>query len=295
MNPPRLRQIISAFCLCLALAACGKGGSIRLPKLQLPGSAPFDTQALESAIDSGFGGLGTCVIIADTASGRELYRYNSNAVCMNPLPPCATFDVASALIGLDAGLITPQTVYRWDGSPQPVTEWQHDMDLPTAFKGGVQWWFQRLAGSIGPQLYQSRLEAFDYGDKTAAGTPAGFWMGPVAGGGKLAISARQQAQFLHRLYAGKLPVKPQTQAAVEQLLADETRGGYAVSGAVGDCPSLADRSQRVSWWIGRLKGPKADEVFAISMQQTTDAALPAQEVRVRAKSAFAQAGLWPES
>lgn len=294
MSAPNLRNILAGLGLCLALGACGKGSSsIKLPEIRLPGHASFDTDTLESAIDSGFGGLGTCVIIADAASGRELYRYNSNAVCMNPLPPCATFDLPSALIGLDAGLITPQTVFKWDGSSQPVVSWQHDMDLTTAFPARVQWWFERLAQQIGVQTYEARLKAFDYGNRSATG-PTAFWMGPGSGG-KLLISTRQQAQFLHRLYAGQLPVKAATAAEVERLMADETRGAYAVSGVMGDCPSLADSSQRVSWWMGRLKGPKADDVFAIGMQQPTDAALPAEEVKVRAKSAFAQAGLWPAS
>jgi beta-lactamase class D len=298
VSPPNLRQLIASIGLCLALAACGQGKSpvkipnVKLPNIQMPGHAPFDADRLEGAIDAGFGGRGACVIIAETGSGREVYRYNSNAACMNPLPPCSSFNVANTLIGLDAGLITPTTVYKWDGSPQPVASWQKDTDLKTAFGDGVTWWFQRLAQAAGSQLYQQRLKAFDYGNKSAGGPLTSFWLGP-ASGGQLQISPREQAQFMHRLFAGRLDVKPASLAAVEQLMQDETRGDYVISGDGGDCPSLADGSQRISWWVGRLKGPKSDYVFAASLQQTTDAALPAEEVKVRAKSAFAQAGLWP--
>jgi beta-lactamase class D len=294
VSPPILRTILIATSLCLALGACGQGfkSPVKLPQIRLPGQPSFDTDQLESAIDNGFGGIGACVIIADTGSGREVYRYNSNAACMNPLPPCATFDVPSALIGLDAGVITQKTVYKWDGSPQPVAAWQHDADLTAAFQDSIQWWFQRLAGEIGPARYQDRLKAFDYGDRAIGGPPDAFWLGPAAGG-QLRISAREQAQFLHRLYAGKLPVKPESAAAVAQLMQDETRGDHTISGQIGDCPSLADSSERVSWWIGRLKGPKSDYVFAVSMDQATGSAIPAQEVRIRGKSAFARAGLWP--
>ena len=296
MSPPILRAALTALALGLSLAACDQGfkSPVKLPQLKLPSSAAFDKDRLESAIDSGFGGIGTCVILADTASGQELYRYNSNAACMNPLPPCATFDVPNSLIGLDAGTITPQTIYKWDGKPQPVTEWQHDADLTAAFKGSILWWYQRLAEAVGAPAYQAQLKAFDYGKKSIGGPLTSFWLGPTEGG-QLSISARQQVQFLHQLYAGKLPVKPASAATVQQLMADETRGDEAVSGVLGDCPSLADGSQRVSWWIGRLKGPKTDYVFAVSMQQQTDSALPGEEVKVRAKSAFAQAGLWPAS
>jgi beta-lactamase class D len=189
-------------------------------------------------------------------------------------------------------VITPQTTYKWDGSPQPVAAWRHDAGLTEAFEASIPWWFQRLAGEIGVARFQEQLKAFDYGNRSVGGPPTAFWLGPAAGG-QLLISAREQAQFLHRLYAGRLPVKPQSAAVVQQLMQNETRGDSTISGQIGDCPSLADSSERVSWWVGRLKGPKNDYVFAISMDQPTGSALPASEVRIRAKSAFAQAGLWP--
>jgi beta-lactamase class D len=294
VSPPNLRWILIATSLCLTLCACGQGvkSPVKLPQIHLPGQASFDSDRLEGAIDRGFGGIGACMIIADAGSGREVYRYNSNAACMNPLPPCATFDIPNTLIGLDEGLITPETKYKWDGSPQPVVAWRHDADLTEAFKASIPWWFQRLAGEIGVPRFQEQLKALDYGNHSVGGPPTAFWLGPAAGG-QLLISARQQAQFLHRLYAGKLPVKPRAAAVVQQLMQDETRGDYTVSGQMGDCPSLADSSERVSWWIGHLKGPRSEYVFAISMDQPTGSSLPASEVRVRAKSAFAQAGLWP--
>ncbi len=278
-----------------ALAGCSPGKTPKLPlKLPAAPAGPFDRDKLESAIDASFGGTGTCVILDDTASGAEVYRYNSNAVCTNPLPPCSTFKIANSLIGLDAGTVTPQTVFKWDHTPQPVKSWEQDADMKTAFKESMVWWYQRVAKMLGKGVYVDRLRAFDYGNKTPDGPLTTFWLGPAAGGG-LGISTRQQAEFLHRMEVGKLPVKPESLAYVQSIMVDEIRGGVAMSGKTGSCATVADGSRQVGWWVGRLKGPKQDYVFAASVETSSDNALPGREVEARVKSAFSKAGLWPDA
>ena len=294
MKPSRrTAAALSVLAAVLALGACDRIAGKLPAKLAAIGAAPFDTDRLESAIDSSFGGIGTCVVIAETGSGRQLYRYNSPSACMRRLPPCATFEIANDLIGLDAGAVTPQTVFKWDHTPQPVTGWERDTDLQTAFKGSIVWWDQRLAGLIGTAAYRQRLPALGYGNGSPDGPPAGFWQGPSAGGG-LAISTLEQAGFLHRFYAGRLAVKPQSVAALEQLMTDETRGDAVMSGKASDCASTADGSRQTGWWIGRLTSPKHDYVFAASMDAQSDSSLPGVEIERRVKTAFADAGLWPQ-
>ncbi len=280
--------------LCLALAACGPGAkpSVKLP-FGLGGEKPaFDKAKLEAAIDQGFGGIGTCVVIDDTVTGQRVYQYNDYGACHRLLPPCSTFKIANSLIGLDAGLVTPQTVFKWDGKPQPIKAWEQDADMRTAFKELIVWWYQRLAKMVGKPAYQERLKAYDYGNKSPDGPLTSFWLGPAAGGG-LGVSTDGQADFLHRLYADKLPVKAASRDYVEQIMVDEIRDGYAMSGKTGTCASNSDRSRQVGWWVGRLKGPKSDYVFAASIEGDNEHTLPGAEMRARVKSAFAQAGLWP--
>jgi beta-lactamase class D len=293
VSQPVFRAVVLCLSLCWALAACDQGGkpAVKLP-FQPGAAANLDKAKLEAAIDSGFGGIGTCVVIADARSGAEVYRYNSHTACGRLLPPCSTFNIANSLIGLDAGVVTPTTVFKWDGAPQPIKSWEHDTDTPTAFKESIVWWYQREAQMAGRPLYDERLKAFDYGNKAPEGPLTSFWLGPATGG-RLGVSTEGQAQFLYRLYAGKLPVKPQSLAYVEQLLVDEIRGGFTMSGESGSCASIADGSRQVGWWIGRLEGPKDDYVFAASLEGENGNALPGEEIKQRVKSAFAQAGLWP--
>lgn len=292
MRPHRLAHGVVCLALLAALAACGPGGKIKLP-FKWPGhDVGFDQDALENAIDSGFGGVGTCVILDDAKSGREVYRYNSNGVCMNKMPPCQTYEIAGDLIGLDAGAVSPTDKLKWDGTPQPMRSWQQDTDLKGAFANSVGWWQARIAQSRGRDAIKQDLKHLGYGDQDVGTSLASFWMGPSEGG-QLGISTREQAQFLHRLYAGALPVKPSSAAVVEQAMVDETRGGATISGKGGDCGTLSDSSRQVAWYVGRLKSAQHDWTFAASMESDAKNSLPGIELEHRAKSAFAQAGLWP--
>jgi beta-lactamase class D len=280
------RAAAAAILLVLILAACA-------PKV-----APVaNSDSIESDIDKQMGGVGTCVVLEDTKTGAVLYQYNTDVVCKTPLPPCATFNIVTSLVGLDDGVITPTSTFRWDGTPQPVTAWQTNADITKAYKNGINWWFQRLGGQIGQSRYAQALNGFGYGNKNAGG-PAVFWNGPQSGG-NLAISTRGQAQFLQRLYAGKLPVKAGTSSAIENLMVNETRTGagadggqYVMSGETGSCASQADGSANVGWWVGRLKTPKRDIVFAASVNGAT--APPGEEVEATMKDILADGGFWPQ-
>ncbi|MGZ8370484.1 MAG: penicillin-binding transpeptidase domain-containing protein [Caulobacteraceae bacterium] len=282
---------LTALALILGLAACDK---VQAPKLPVAagGKAAFDKAKLDAAVDHRFGGVGTCVVIDDTGSGREVYRYGDHATCAYRLPPCSTFKIANSLIGLDAGAVTPSTVFKWDHTPQDVSTWEQDADMKTAFKESIVWWYQRVATVVGKPAYEERLKAFHYGNEKPDGPLTKFWLGPSTGGA-LAISGFEQAEFLRRLYRDQLPVKPESAAFVKSIMVDETRGQSTMSGKTGTCPSSADRTRQVGWWVGRLQGPDRDYVFSASIENANDATLPGRELQTRVKAAFTEAGLWP--
>ncbi|MDR3507672.1 MAG: penicillin-binding transpeptidase domain-containing protein [Caulobacteraceae bacterium] len=290
----RLRHGLLA--LSLVLAACGPVGG----KAGKAAAPAINADRLNADIDQRLGGLGTCIILNDTRSGHELYRYGQPQACLAKLPPCATFDIANSLIGLDLGVVSPSTVVKWDGSPQPVTAWQTDADLPKAFKGAIGWWFQKLAAGVGRDRYQAQLRALGYGDRNPGGPLMGFWQGPQAGGA-LTVTVEQQARFIRRFYSGDLPLKPATLAVVQSLTLDETRpdpkgapkaGQAVISGRAASCPSVSDGSRNVGWWVGRVKTASGgDLTFAASVEGTD--APPGLEIERRLKDIFVGAGLLP--
>jgi beta-lactamase class D len=277
------RSLATLLLLGLALTACG------------PKAKPLNnSNALESAIDRGMGGIGTCVVLLDAKTGATIYQYNSAQVCRYRLPPCETFNIVTSLVGLDQGVVTPKTLLKWDGTPQPVTAWQTNANMAKAWQYQVGWWFQKLATQIGHDRYANALGVMGYGNGDLSGPAGAFWQGPHAGGA-LALSTREQAAFLRRLYAGKILLANAAAATVEGLMSSETRntaaGPAVMSGQVGSCPSQADGSRSVGWWVGRLTTPKRDMVFAASVEGAT--APPGEEVESAFKDALSDAGLWP--
>ena len=266
-----------------ALSACDK----------LPGFGPgagFDKAKLEAALDPAVGGPDTCVVIQDVKSGKDLYQYGAPSVCNRPLAPCGTFQIPLALIGLSDGKLKPDETWAWGGKVQPFKLWEHDTDLKGAWRTGAGWFFQRLALGIGSERFKAQLSAFGYGQGAPIGRPDAFWMGPAAGGG-LYLSTHSQADFLRKLATGALPVKPEAVATVQALMADTTRGQTTLSDLGASCSSIADNSRDVSWWIGRVKGPERDLVFALSIDSQNP--LPGFEIRNRMLPILTRFGLLP--
>jgi beta-lactamase class D len=293
--PSKTLRTMMMLAAALALPACSRVEQAA-KSVQSRLAGPIDKDRLEKLIDHSMGGPNSCVVLVDTKSGSEAYRYG-DAACTRELPPCSTFDIPLALAALDFGGLTADSVVKWDGSPQPVRAWEHDADLRTAFKDGRQWFFQKIARDLGPVDLGKQLQDLNYGNKSTQGPADRFWMGPSQGG-QLLISTRGQTAFLRRLYGGKLqsigprPVSPPAAQQVTAMMVDEIRSGSTISGKTGTCASNADGSRQVGWWIGRLQGPKGDYVFAASVEG--QGSLPGLEVQTRLKSAFAGAGLWPE-
>jgi beta-lactamase class D len=230
--------------------------------------------------------------LKDTATGSELYRYGAESACNRPLAPCESFRIPMAVIGLSDGAVAPGQVFKWDGKVQPYKLWERDFDLQGAWRAGPEWWFQRLALAIGPERFRQALSAFDYGQGKPVGRPDSFWMGPAAGGG-LFVSTRNQADILRKLAGTRLPAKPEAQGAVQSLMADVTRGQTELYDLGASCPSIADASRDVSWWVGRIKGPDRDLVFALSIESANP--LSGREIRSRMLPILTRAGLLPDA
>lgn len=75
----------STFATMLLLAALALAGCSR-PAADRAGSLP--TGALDQAIGRAVGDPSTCVLLADRASGKVLYRYGQSFNCVRGVPAC---------------------------------------------------------------------------------------------------------------------------------------------------------------------------------------------------------------
>ena len=111
--------------------------------------------------------------------GADRYTVFNKALSETRLPPCSTFKVFHALIGLDSGVLDrddARTLMKWKGKPSSIAAWNHDQTLASAMRHSVVWYFQRVATGIGEERMQRGLDRIGYGNRDISGGLTRFWL-----------------------------------------------------------------------------------------------------------------------
>jgi len=212
---------------------------------------------------------GSCFLLHEVGVG-EVRRAPAEA-CRTRVAPQSTFKIPHALAALDAGVVSGAgSAFAYDGSPQSFDAWRSDHTLATAMRFSVVWWFQRVAEKLGAAREQDYLRRFAYGNADPSSGLTTFWLG-----GSLIISPEEQAQFLLRLFANKLPVSEHAMRTVRTVLVQPTGlivnaagehpfGGAWPPGTVVSAKTGGgrDRSgQQVRWLVGHISREHRSWVF----------------------------------
>ena len=190
--------------------------------------------------------------------------------CGVRLSPASTYKIPHALIALETGVVTDDTVEKWDGrryERQP--KWNLNHTVISALRPSVLWFFQRVAPRIGAERAAAWLAKFEYGNRNVSGPITEYWVD-----GSLAISPLEQVSFLRRFYTRGLPVQPQHADRVRQGL-EQDRGTVENSLGIHKLAGNWTRARlnaktgatttaayRVSWLVGLLTIDQTDYVFA---------------------------------
>lgn len=236
----------------LGLALCGTLG--------LTMAAPLPLAPIQQAMKEY---TGTFIII-DCASG-ETTDPNPEASAER-LPPCSTFKIWNALLGLEAGLLSSpeEPFYRWDGIHRDIAAWNRDLNLRDAFQASCVPAFQSLAKRLGPDRMNRWLEAIGYGDKnTTAGLDV-FWL-PAPARRTLLISPKEQAELLCELVAGKLPIQPASLKTLKDLMWVRATSSATLYGKTGSGSLTADGTQ-LGWFVGFVESGERCFAFAAAVQ-----------------------------
>lgn len=224
---------------------------------------------------------GECVVVAALDGGAALTF--GGGECDRRTLPASTFKVPHALIALDTGVITADTVMTWDGSKKDFPVWERDQILDSAIKNSVVWFFQNAARAIGRERELQHLRAFAYGSQTFQREVDAFWLN-----GDLTISPREQVAFLARMFAYRLPVD---RRHVDTVKAALTMPPGRLSNAMGTFPfplgwpevaavrlktgNGTVAGERVSWVIGEIESAGRSWVFASRVRSPTQVATTA--------------------
>lgn len=211
----------------------------------------------------------SCVVILNAGTGQVT---RTGDRCDTALSPASTFKIPHALVALETGVITTETVEQWDGTRHPAQpSWDRDHTVLSAMRPSVLWVFQRIAPRIGAERMHQWLQKIDYGNADTSGPIREYWVN-----GRLRISPEAQVKFLRRFYAGELPVSAGHVAAVRGALEQQPgtqqnargvhklegrwRAGTSLNAKTG--ASTLESGESVSWLVGQLTVADARYVFA---------------------------------
>lgn len=131
-------------------------------------------------------------------------------------------------MALDSGVLTPDQLFKWDGTESTFTLHNQDKTLSTAMRYSVIWVYRQLAAAIDSAQAERYLQQLQYGNARVDTDFGDYWID-----GKLTISAVEQISFLKQLYANALPFKAAHQQLVKDLIVIEQGENWLLRAKTG--------------------------------------------------------------
>jgi len=177
-----------------------------------------------------------------------------------PSLPASTFKIINLLIALETGVIKDETeMIKWPGITDTTRygyrpEIYRDLTVKEAFEVSAVWVFLDLAEKIGRERYQHYLALCKYGNADLSEKNTDFW-----NLGQLAISPRNQVEFLVKMYDGKLPFSKRTIDIVKRVMVTEQTKDYIIRSKTG---WTRENGMDTGWWVGYVERGKDLYFFA---------------------------------
>ena len=198
-------------------------------------------------------------------------RTSAEVININPelsarrIPPCSTFKIYNALIGLELGLIkgADEPWYTWDGVTRFIDEWNQNLTLREAFQVSAVPAFQILARQIGETRMREYIENIGYGSKDISSGIDVFWL-PRPGASPITISADEQVALLNKLLDGNLPFSAMNIAALRDIMLIEKTDTGTLYGKTGSGTG-SDGTWNLGWFVGFVEHGETTYVFACTI------------------------------
>jgi beta-lactamase class D len=249
----------------VALAACS---AARAPVTSRPPACPAELDAGDIFSREGVEGV---FILRDEATG--CVRTTNAAMADREFSPKSTFKIPNALIGLETGVIESEDhLWRWDGAPRSLPDWEQDLDLAGALRVSCVPCFQDVARRVGAERMSRCLGDLDYGNQDLSGPIDRFWLD-----GPLRITPRAQVEFVHRMLSGELPVKMANVELVWRLLEIESGPGFTFRGKTG---LGAQDGRAIGWLVGYVERGGQRWVYATLVRGRADTDVEAEMTRL---------------
>ncbi len=196
-------------------------------------------------------------IIISSLDGKTEYTYNKVRAEKRFLP-ASTFKIPNTLIALnEKAVLNEKEIIKWDGKDKGWSAWNKDQSLETAFPISCVWFYQELAKRVGNIKYILHLNKLNYGNKKTGHDVTTFWLD-----GELAISAREQIEFLKKLYKEDLPYKKNNIRLLKKLLIVEKNSRYIIRAKTGWATRI---KKQHGWYVGYVETHQKIWFFAMNL------------------------------
>lgn len=222
--------------------------------------------------------------------------------CKERLVACSTFKLPLALMAFDSGVLKDETqTLEWDGKRGVLASHNQDHNAKSWVKESVVWFSQRLTPQIGEVKIKRYLHGFHYGNEDfSAGLKEAWLVSPRDAAPSLKISGYEQAEFMKKLWADKLPVSKRAMGIVREISYLETSPkGFRLSGKTGsnfyESDKTLDQRRALGWFVGHLQGQDQEYIVVSRFSDLTpfDATkYGGPRAKQIAKDILSEQGLW---
>lgn len=212
------------------------------------------------------------MLISSLHSGQT-FIHNENRA-NHRFPVASTFKILNTLIALEEKAISGKDVLlKWDGHHYNLPAWNHDQTLETAFKISCVWCFQELARRIGSEKYRHYLHQLAYGELREPFEETTFWLD-----GSLKISAREQVEFLKKVYQRTLPFSTSSYDTLRQIMLVEQTPTFTIRAKTG---WATKETPQIGWYVGYIETLNDVWFFATNIDTRNEKDLPMRQQLTR--------------
>jgi beta-lactamase class D len=199
-------------------------------------------------------------------NGVKVREFHHGLTADDRFPPCSTYKLPHALIGLDAGAIRLDTHFQCN--PKECHADHGDCDLPKAIRESCVSYFRQVAARLGRSGEEAGLKKLGYPRRKVPEAVGAFWLTDRG----FAVSTLEQLAFFRRFYTEALPVDPAYLDAVRQMSVRTSLPRFTIAGKTGSGKKHGwfvaeiDRGGR-KWWLALLirgegaSGMKGEEII----------------------------------
>ncbi len=218
------------------------------------------------------------------------YQVINQARANQRLSPFSTFKIPNSLIALDLDIVDNlEQKLSFDPVKYPVKEWwptkwyTEPLNLHDAFRYSAVPVYREIAVKVNTTRMQSYLDQFNYGNRDISSGIDSFWLD-----GSLAISAKEQVDFIRRMYRGELKVAERSLILLKKIMLVEETGQYKIYAKTGG--GQIENGRTLGWYVGFVENRSGTHYFALNLDGATFSDVKQRRIDV-AKIHLNQAGV----